>query len=265
MLTKRLLVISLSFSSLLIFCFSCYEPIEGCLDINSSNYEVSADRSCDSCCVFPNFNLNINQVFRGESFSASDTLVNVAGTEFRLSDYVIVLSGFKVSAGDQIYSIADSVVVDCAGQDVTNYEKNDLLAITRTSKLLTVGTWQSADSYNNIEFEIGLNDCYHSAGISDLSSDSRINLIDTLYESNVGFKTLLFEFNDSISYELIGASEAIQVSRSISSSNVAGSPLVMNMNIDFGTWLSDIDFNDDIQTAKTKLMTNATKAITFTE
>lgn len=39
---------------LLIPCFiGCYEPKEGCLDIDAVNYDASADDPCDACCKSP--------------------------------------------------------------------------------------------------------------------------------------------------------------------------------------------------------------------
>ena len=42
-------------------CFAgCYEPIEGCLDVRATNFDLNADRSCpDNCCEYPELRLKL--------------------------------------------------------------------------------------------------------------------------------------------------------------------------------------------------------------
>lgn len=260
----RTLGISLSFFSLLIFFPSCYEPIEGCLDINSANYDVSADRACDSCCTFPNFNLNLEQVFNGEDFSLGDTLTNNLRTQFTITDYSIIFSDFKLIGDESSYTIADSTKVDC-NSTANNHEVNDLIRINNFSRFATIGEWKTSEVIENISFKLGLNDCYHNAGIDGLDANSRINSIDTLYESGIGFRTFFLEINDTLVYEFIGSPETIDISQPLIASNSAGSPLVINMSIDFGIWLSDFTLEDNDQMAKVKLAQNASQAVSFIE
>jgi len=257
-------VISLSFFSLIFFCNSCYEPIEGCLDINSENYEVSADRACDSCCVFPDFKLNIDQVFNAEDFSLGDTLINDIGVTFKITDYLMIFSSFSLTSVDNIFTVIDSTRVPC-NSSVDNYEVNDLVSIRSSTSLLTVGKWMQAGAINNISFLLGLNDCYHDAGLSGVEEESRIASVDTLYQPSEGFKTLILEINDTLRYEFIGDSESIGISKPIIASNAPGNTLVFGMKIDFGVWLATFDPNDSVEATKTKLMQSLERAITFTE
>lgn len=225
---------------------------------------MSADRACDSCCVFPNFNLNVDQVFNGEDFSLGDTLINDLGIQFKITDYLMIFSAFQLGTGNDVFTVTDSTTVSCNGSS-DNYEINDLISINNFSSLKTIGEWKEARSIESISFLLGLNDCYHDAGLSNLDDNSRIADIDTLYQSSGGFKTLILELNDSLRYELIGKAESINITKSIVGSNAAGNPLVMNMTIDFGAWLADFNTEDDTQATKTKLIQNLNQAISFTE
>lgn len=264
--TQGLLGISLSFFSILLFCTACYEPIEGCLDIKSSNYEVSADRACDSCCVFPNFNLNIDQVFGGEDFSLGDTLINDVGNELVLTDYYIILSDFRLENSGVVYTVDDSTQVNCGMTSGTeNYEVNDLIYISNSSSFTTIGTWKDPGQFEGINFLIGLSDCYHDAGIDDIQSDSKIADIDTLYSTGLGFKTMSFEFSDSITIDFIGKQGTIVASKSTNTSNVAGSAFSLDLDIDFGVWFSGVDLTESNELTKAKLIQNAIEAIVISQ
>lgn len=42
---------------------SCYEPIEGCLDPLSSNFQLDADNACDDCCEYPTITVDFNSAW----------------------------------------------------------------------------------------------------------------------------------------------------------------------------------------------------------
>lgn len=256
-------MISLSFFSLTIFLDSCYEPIEGCLDIESSNYMVSADRACDSCCVFPNFNLVVDKTYNGEDFSSSDTLTNSVGNQFRLTDYFIVLSGFEIASTDEVNTVTDSIEITCNG--IESFVTNDMIVVQENTNLVTVGSWNKAGGYTNIDFILGLDDCFHSNGFSGISESDRLSQLDTLYDSTLGFTTLSLEINDEMTIALSGTNGIVNLENPLLTSSVSGSVLVLNLSIDFGIWLDNIDFTASEDIISSQIKENASTAISISQ
>lgn len=257
------LVISLSFFSLCFCLSSCYEPIEGCLDVNSSNYLVSADRACDSCCVYPAFNLNIKTVFNGEDFLPIDTLVNTVGDSFQLTDFYFVLSRFNLTQSDGLVSTSDTTEFLCNG--VTTFLPNDLVVVAPSSSFSTVGSIQSGDGYTAIDFLLGLDDCSHDTGLNYIDEDNELNLLDTLFNSSVGFTTLFVELNDSLRIQLQGQAESLNITKPLLASNELGNPLVLDLNVDFGVWLSDIKLDEGEEAIKAKIVSKVSEAISISQ
>ena len=208
--------------------------------------------------------MNINQVFLGEDFSLGDTLTNNLGEEFSVTNYDIIFSEFSLSSNGLNLTVTDSTMVNCNGSP-ENYETDDLIRLNSTSGFATVGAWRYADPIDKINFVLGLNDCIHNNVLDDLDEDSRLVDLDSLYQSGLGYRTFLLEINDSLTYQFIGSGEALNISQPIAGSNARGFDLVLDMNIDFGIWLSDFSVNDDIQTTKTKLIQKVNQAVTIAE
>ncbi|MEL6719310.1 MAG: hypothetical protein AAFP82_11385, partial [Bacteroidota bacterium] len=57
-----------------LFFQSCYENMEGCLDVNATNFDVAADRECEDCCTYPLLRLAVQHVYTAKVLE-KDTLV----------------------------------------------------------------------------------------------------------------------------------------------------------------------------------------------
>ena len=224
---------------------------------------VSADRACDSCCVFPNFNLVVDQTFNGEDFTASDTLTNSVGSQFRLTDYFLVLSAFEIASTDEVNTVIDSVELSCSG--IGSFITNDMIVVQENTSLVTVGSWKNAGGYTNIDFKLGLDDCFHSNGFSGIDESDRLSQLDTLYDSTLGFTTLSLEINDEMTIALSGTNGIVNLTKPLLASSVSGSVLVLNLDIDFGLWLDNIDFTASEDIISSQIKENASAAISISQ
>ena len=83
---KKTSIISLLF----LFCYflptSCFEPEEGCLDIEANNFQLAADRDCSkdapsNCfCTYPSVSLRVVHVFDKLDFR-TDTVYRINSGE----------------------------------------------------------------------------------------------------------------------------------------------------------------------------------------
>jgi len=208
----------------------------------------------------------VTQLFNGEDFELGDTLVNNLGNRLVLTDYFIILSEFNLVSEGVLFAVADSTQTNCGtNSSNTNYQIDDLVLIDNNTDFVTVGPWRHAGQFVDIGYLVGLSNCYQDAGIDNIQAGSRIADIDTLHASGLGFNTMRFEFNDSLRIDFVGKSATVASSNRINATNIAGSPMVLNMEIDFEQWLFGIDLTEDIQLTKDKLINKAGLVITFAQ
>lgn len=131
---------------ILILLSSCYEPATGCLDSNSSNFDVNADKACDDCCTLPNLGLNITYRAGEDGF---DTILyrNNLGVEYKVLDFFMNFYNIGLTGDVDNYGIL-------APSD--NPEELDLAQTSLNSKSASLGHVLINDSIRNLEFSIGI-------------------------------------------------------------------------------------------------------------
>ncbi|HMQ06448.1 MAG TPA: hypothetical protein PKC30_04055 [Saprospiraceae bacterium] len=73
---------------------ACYEPVEGCLDPDALNYNVSADNMCEECCQLPNLNIFFSFRDRERPITLGDTLDLSSGL-FIIENFSFFLSDIQ--------------------------------------------------------------------------------------------------------------------------------------------------------------------------
>jgi hypothetical protein len=175
----------------------CYEPEEGCLDINATNYDVSADDPCPDCCTYPSLSV-LFQHFVTLATMPDTSFAMRYGTRypspmdtnhlFYIDRGRFFVSDLKlVRANGEELGVLDSVLLPLLGGDSiyveNNYSKHDR-DIFQAAKL---GTFNSSGEFTGVKFTLGL------------SPTIRQVWVDTLKT------TALAVENDSLSYnEMVG-------------------------------------------------------------
>ncbi len=146
------------------FFTSCYQPKEGCLDINAKNFDVAADESCcdeeSCCCEYPDLKLNVNfPLFRDTNLvfdmSTPYSLDNkhyfsVDSIAFFLSDI------YLINEKGERFSVSDSVLVLHAND--TSFIKDDIALIRRNQFEYSIGKFQYIEQFVGMECKLGLLD-----------------------------------------------------------------------------------------------------------
>ncbi len=214
--------------------------------------------------MFPDFNININQVWNGEEFELGDTLINAQGNEVILNDYLIVMSGFSLIAENQGYTIIETVELTCLTSSVVPYfVPNDVVVITPNSTAISLGEFNSSDIYNQLDFLIGVNECFHNASLDELDNISTVSQIETLYTDGEGFTNMYFTFADSTRLDFVGVPDVIQLNKAVNASSSLGQDLAIDMTIDLGVWLEDIDLSESTLVSKSKIGLKVEQAISI--
>ncbi len=152
----------------LLLASACYEPREGCLDLNATNFGVDADRACSDCCTYPTLRMS----FRHRSAYA-DTVVNFrlldsvyydrTGNPYRVGDLRFLLSDVRLVRpnGDEV-ALSNRIPVKIFKPDGSTAPDsiiNDILLVrpTLTSKI-DAGTLRANGNFRALRFRIGLSD-----------------------------------------------------------------------------------------------------------
>ena len=89
--------------------YSCYEPVEGCLDIAAVNFNASADEDC--CCEYPTLRIQLIQRFETLVDLSAKAYTNNLGQVFRLDNAVLYLHRFSFSQLGNTYPVTDSLAL----------------------------------------------------------------------------------------------------------------------------------------------------------
>lgn len=177
--------------------WGCYQPTEGCLDLNATNYEVDADDPCADCCQYPNLKLSV--LHKLSPATNPDTTVflfyntklqSPADTShfFTIQRCRYFISNLHLVTNDGTeVGVADSIWLELVGGDSVHLENNfakldrDIVqTATPLGEILAVG------SFSKIRFTLGL-----PPPLPDLNVDS----IPSGHALNVGADTIIFDEN----------------------------------------------------------------------
>lgn len=92
---------------------SCTTREQGCLDIYASNFDLSAEKDCDDCCLYPALNVSLSQVWHDTSFNIQFPVLDMDGDSFRIIDLKYFLSAWRLyGTNEERYSV-DSALLGC--------------------------------------------------------------------------------------------------------------------------------------------------------
>lgn len=138
----------------------CEPPTRGCLDIEATNLDVSADAPCeDGCCVYPQLILTVNQEYDGSIWRPDTAYQNDLGQWFRVRSIAFYLSDFSFYQNGIPYGVADSLRMQTFGvqEDTINQAfATDVLLIRRIPTEYKVGTFRESGVFEQFECRLGL-------------------------------------------------------------------------------------------------------------
>jgi hypothetical protein len=144
-----LLIIALSWSA-------CLVPERGCLDIEATNYNVSADENC--CCTYPSLVLNVSYLAGSVPFNPSIAYNDADGNAFFIRRLALYLSDFGLEKSGQVFKAKDTVLL-YTGQDGaldSSLFIGNISLINRSAFSLKVGDFAEGGSFDKLHFLFGL-------------------------------------------------------------------------------------------------------------
>lgn len=202
---------------------SCYEPVDGCLDRDATNFSVSADFPCanNDCCTYPRLAVRAAAFWGGEEMRFDTTYEDRVGNAFQLSRLRLYLSEIQLpldNGSDTLIPIdsVDMRVVLSPGDTIDQTLNSNLVLIDQTSStgsLLSTGEFLETFNATELDFRFGFRDPYSSVVPESLTSGHPLARQEGLLNFNDGngYVTVKIEyqlpaiFADSIlSHEVYG-------------------------------------------------------------
>ncbi len=208
---KRFIFYHAAFFAALCFLSSaCYQPTTGCLEAGATNFDVSVDKACDTCCAAPYLVLALNYKTGANNFAFDSVYNNDVAQKFKISKLSFYLSDFQlVDANNIVYTVSDTVKI---------YRQNDSLYVPNNFALVDkklgftfrLGHFKKNGLFKKLRFKIGLNDTLNKAIPSLNPSGSPLSTqTDSVYsytENRYIFSKIEIEkgifFNDTLQFNI---------------------------------------------------------------
>lgn len=248
--------------ALIFLVSSCYVEREGCLDIQSANYDLTADIACDDCCSYPSLTLWVTHQTNEVLLSFDSIYFNDLGQGFQFVDYKLILSNFSfVDDQQKSYQALDSTEV--VGNDPSNtfYIKDDIAVVNRSDIQYSLGSFNASGNLESLSFDLGLKSEYRDIDLTSLPADHPLNdslLIDDAGDMMNGYfilsdiatsDTIVIQLQKDISNQIINFD--------IQASVNPGFSIELNLLIDYLFLLFTADIqNDTNETICNKMLLN---------
>ena len=144
---------------------SCYEPQEGCLDIDATNYSISADDPCATCCTYPTLTLAFNHLVESTEDTVSlryGVFYPNEGTAITTDSFMLDRARFFIS--NVLLVQEDSTTVDVEEELELEFASGDPQTVSdnfanldrSTFSARTIGYYQNRRCFQRNSFHFGI-------------------------------------------------------------------------------------------------------------
>lgn len=246
----------------------CYEPIEGCLDAQASNFDFEADKPCNGCCEYPSLRVDFQHKYikgeRIDNLVFSDSVYyDINGHPFKLDGIRFYLSGLRlVRSGGSEAGVEEELKLGIWTETLDTVqvavEDNFTLVDAGVFGVKEVGTIRTAGKFNRLRFTIGLDETVNRAVIDAFPSEQQnhplaredmywdfdrgyiFNRIEMLRDTTTGIEATVLEIGT--------AQNLVDVELPIDFEALEGFDIRVTLRIDYGLWFRDIDVKADSET-----------------
>ena len=250
---KRLKTIKPFAGFLMIMCFvfsSCYEEKEACLDVQSANYDLSADIPCDDCCNYPSLVLWVSHQADEVLLSYDSIYQNDYGQKFQFVDFKLILNNFSFK--DDLlrsFSSLDSIEVIANDPSNTFFLHEDIVVVDRANIQYGLGSFNAFGNLEEISFDIGVDSAIRDIDLNTLPESHPLNdslLIDDNGALMNGYFVLKqIDSGDEIVIQLQKNNSNQSIAFDIQSDVNPGFSIEINLIIDYLYLLYSADLEND--------------------
>lgn len=144
-----------------LFLSACYEPKQGCLDIEATNFDAAADKNC--CCEYPKLVMVVSQRFNDKTWSPDSLYESAPGHLIRLRNTAFYFSEFNmVAANGETVVVPDTATLAVFGPNpgdtLFSLFRNDFQLVRRTQVAYPVGGFRQPGLFLSASARLGLSE-----------------------------------------------------------------------------------------------------------
>ncbi len=261
---------------------ACFEPEEGCLDIEATNFQLSADRGCSkdaqsSCfCTYPAISLQITQVFDKSTFNTNQVYQTSAGENIRIADIQFYMSDIQLVLADgQVAATLDTITLTITegDQEKNKISLDDFHLITPNSqRISSLITSDESGEFTQLQFSIGIKSPESTTTPASMKRTNHVLAIDSMYQAPEGYvfnRISLQPDTTSTEKMLIQLREVDGLSRIILDltplNKQPGKDIsIETLQINHAKWFDGINFAENTQDeVRRKIVTNTTNVFSI--
>lgn len=151
--------------------WACEDPVEGCLDVAATNFDVAADGPCMGCCTYPVLKADVAHLFVNFSGDTTNFRYDSAYTVFPFDQVPFKFQRIKFYLSQvHLWNGLDSVLVNdtlelTIGPDSTVVQVEDNFGLVDRDIFddISLGSFRAPGNYDGISFWLGIPPAFQSA------------------------------------------------------------------------------------------------------
>jgi hypothetical protein len=257
----------LSIFCLFIFLGACQEPTEGCLDIRAVNFNVAADKDCQttSCqCIYPNLVASLSYLGGTKNLSF-DSTYSLNGQKIRFIQAQMYLSGFQLVRNDNTVAKAiDSF--DLARATDTIRLLNDYALVGKNIGFdFKIGAFNAIGQFAKLRFRIGLDALAQTADPRKMPTSHPLSIrADSMYitaeKKYIAHKVIIakgVDFKDTLRLTITDTT-ALELTKPLQITE--GFDVRLLLKIDYLKFFEGVNFSDSENLIRSKIVSNSKNA-----
>lgn len=258
------------------FIYSCYEPIEGCTDIEAVNYEGKNDEACEDCCRYPSLRLSISQNIGENTARLNQSLTIDSVQYFKLLRFRFFMTQLQVISDGQTLGVRDRInlLVNENGSISATVVEDNIELIGFNAFSYDFGETRTGFQIDSVSFVVGLADPFPAVERDTFVSNPLFSnrfmydeTLDNYLSANITLLRDTTALVDTVRVEIPDAELAVPVKLASETFFSRGvSELSVKISIDYAEWLKGIDFAADSEQAiQDKIVQNTSEAFSIIE
>ena len=139
----------------------CNARVDGCLDLEAENFDVTADNNDLSLCSYPDLLLDVVYRYGDQTFSRDSLYQNTFGQTFAIPDLYVLFSQFAVTGSEYPRLVVADRTDWFLGTGPEPEEiraVNDFTFVDQQNFRYRLGEWRQSDFALSVDFAIGVPD-----------------------------------------------------------------------------------------------------------
>lgn len=243
---------------------SCDTKIEGCTDVNASNFNLNADTPCPSCCTQPQATTSFICQTKGKTFSVNDTFKDFNNTSYQIKSFNLYIGSLEFELKNGTKVKANTAPFDYNGISYINdfFVMNNALQIT---KLFSIAM---PDSLVAVSINIGLPNALNTIDkITGISESSQINS-NEMKEPNTGQRlswVMTYNLlNNTSSLKMGGTNTLLKLRQQLPKALFKkGKDVKITLTLNMVNLLQGLDLNGSTQQTNTLINSSLPNAISL--